>query len=51
MPAKKATTRTSAKKTTKMTRANEITLVVICSLFVIVGIFLVYKSFAASMGR
>jgi cell division protein FtsL len=51
MPAKKSTSRTSAKKSVKITRANEITLAIICTLFVIVGIFLVYKSFAASMGR
>lgn len=56
MPAKKtksSTTtksRTAAKNSQSMTRANQLTVVIICALFVLVGVFLVYKSFAASVG-
>lgn len=50
MPAKKTASRTSSKKIQPMTKANQLTVVIICSLFVLVGIFLVYKSFAATMG-
>lgn len=49
MPAKKTKTRVSS-KTQPMTKANQLTVVIICALFVLVGIFLVYKSFAASVG-
>jgi len=56
MPAKKTKSsaakksRTSSTKPQSMTRANQLTVVIICALFVLVGIFLVYKSFAASIG-
>lgn len=49
MPAKKTTT----KKATKMvpvSKANKLTVAIICSLLVLVGVFLVYQSFAASVG-
>jgi hypothetical protein len=33
-----------------MTRVNQLTVVMICAIFALVGIFLVYKSFAAVVG-
>ena len=50
MPAKKTKTRTAIEQPQPMTKANQLTVVIICALFVLVGIFLVYKSFAASIG-
>ena len=43
----KKSIRLSPKKPNSMTRANEITIIIICALFVAVGLFLVYRSFAA----
>lgn len=56
MPAKKtksSTTkksRTASTTTQAMTRVNQLTVVMICAIFALVGIFLVYKSFAAVVG-
>lgn len=56
MPAKKtksstfAKSRTASKTTQPMTKANQLTVVIICAAFVLVGVFLVYKSFAAVVG-
>lgn len=49
MPAKKSKTRTSAAKAQPLTKANKLTVVIICALMVVVGVFLVYKSFAAAV--
>ncbi len=46
---KKSSIRLSPKRPKAMTRANEITVIIICAVFVIVGVFLVYQSFAATM--
>lgn len=45
--AKKTKIRLSPKKPQAITRIDEITIIIICAIFVAVGIFLVYKSFAA----
>ena len=56
MPAKKTKSsaakksRTASATSQPMTKANQLTVVIICDLFVLVGIFLVYKSFAAAVG-
>ncbi len=48
MAAKKTKTRAS-KNNQPMTRTNQLTVIMICAAFVLVGIFLVYKSFAAAV--
>lgn len=51
MPVKKTTRRPTKKKVQPVdqvtVRANKLTVAIICAAFVVVGIFLVYKSFAA----
>lgn len=49
MPAKKKTVRTSSKKPNHISTENKIAVILICSSFVMVGIFLVYKTFAATV--
>lgn len=44
---KKTNIRLSPKRPKAMTRVNEITVIIICAVFVLVGVFLVYRSFAA----
>jgi len=46
----KKPSRVSPSKARPITKANQLTVVMICALFVLVGIFLVYKSFAATVG-
>jgi hypothetical protein len=48
MPAKKSKSRTSTTNK-KATRVSPMAVAIICSLFVLVGIFLVYRSFAAAV--
>ncbi len=50
MPTKKMTSRISSSRPRPITRANQLTVVMVCALFVLVGVFLVYKSFAATLG-
>jgi len=50
VPAKKTSNRISPNRARPITKANQLTVVMICALFVLVGIFLVYKSFAATVG-
>ena len=47
MPVKKPKTRNSKSTYQPATKTNQLTVVIICSLFVVVGLFLVYKSLAA----
>ena len=47
MPVKNTKSRTSSTKGGSMTKMNQITVIVICAVFVMVGLFLVYRSFAA----
>lgn len=49
MPAKKSTKRVSRSNPQTITKANKFTVAVICACFVLVGIFLVYKTFAAAI--
>lgn len=39
------------KRKQPMTRANEVMVIAICVVFVIVGLFFVYRSFAASITK
>lgn len=50
MPAKKNKARTSSRKLQPMTTSNKIAVLMICACFVLVGLFFVYKSFAAAVG-
>ncbi len=47
MPKTNLKSRTSKSQLVPMTKSNQLTVIMICTLFVLVGIFLVYKSFAA----
>ncbi len=46
----KTPSRVSSSKARPITRANQLTVIMVCALFVLVGVFLVYKSFAATVG-
>ncbi len=50
MPAAKTTKKKSSTKMVPMSKANKLTVAIICALLVLVGVFLVYQSFAASVG-
>ena len=50
MPAKKTTSRTSS-KTSKVTRISPLAVTVVCAVFVLIGVFLVYQSFAAAVPK
>ncbi len=49
MPKTKPKSRTSKSQLVPMTKSNQLTVIMICALFVLVGVFLVYKSFAATV--
>ncbi len=49
MPAAKTVSK-SKTKMVPISKANKLTVVIICALLVLVGVFLVYQSFAASVG-
>lgn len=49
--AKKTKIRLSPKRPKAMNRVNEMTVIIICAVFVAVGVFLVYRSFAATIPK